>query len=133
MLPEDILEHFTPKILLLGEKAEIVPLRQAELLAAAVGAALTFYHVLTLGAIHRGSSLLVGIRSAKQFVQVFSQFAANCPAELDGGIVIPLFNGIHGLAGDPHGFSQRLLREIPLRSGCFDSCIPRQGYSPLLL
>ena len=29
MLPEDILEHFTPKILLLGEKAEIVPLRQA--------------------------------------------------------------------------------------------------------
>ena len=58
MLPEDILEHFTPKILLLGEKAEIVLFRQAELLAAAVGAALTVYNVLTLGAIHDAFSLL---------------------------------------------------------------------------
>jgi len=45
----------------------------------------------------------------KQIVQRQSQGFANADAQSDGGIVVPLFDGVDRLAGDAHPLRQLLL------------------------
>ena len=55
----------------------------------------------------------------KQLVQRPIQHLTDGDAQLDGGVVVSLFNGVNRLPGHPHRIRQRLLGQILCRPGGF--------------
>ena len=60
-----------------------------------------------------------GLPLPEQLVQRLVQQLADGDAQPDGGVVVPLFNGVDGLPGDPHRIRQRLLGQVLCRPGGF--------------